>query len=99
MGAIHNDYKNALLIVCQDDWRLETVDRRMLEGLCNFVISPLMKLFNIGHEHVLHLDTILTRNALEIAMSQDKIEKRFNVEETKYFDSNWLQVILKKYPK
>jgi hypothetical protein len=99
MGALPSEYKNALLMVCQDDWREQTPDRRMLRGLCNFAISPMMKTFSIGREHVLHIDEVLVQDAFRVAQSQDRVERRFNLEPSRYYDPNWLQVILKDYPK
>ena len=99
MRVMHNDHKDAILVVCQDDWRLEPVERRMLRGLCNFVISPLMKLYGIGRERVLHVDSVLVEDAAAIAKSQDKVERRFDLQPSTYYDHNWLQVILKDYKK
>lgn len=99
MKLIPYDYKNSILIVCQDDWRLEPIDKRMLRCVCHLAITPIMKIYNIPKEKVVHLDSILVPDAYDKAQENDDLLKRYNLEKSVYYDPVWFQVILKDYIK
>jgi len=99
MKVIHHQYKNAFVICIQDDWRLEVPDRRMIEGICHFLISPLLREYKINRNNVVPLSDILVENALDIARFQDNILNRFDLSKAKYYDHIITQTTLKRFLK
>ena len=99
LNAIKYEYRDALLICLNEDFRLDPLETRLAEGICNFLIAPLQKQFGIDRNHVVFFDDILTNDADMIMMTNKDLQQRFMIEKSKYYDHNILQFVLKRYGK
>ena len=98
-GAISHIYKNAVCIAVNDDYRIDVPDRRMLKGLSNYVIAPLLWLYKMDRNNVLFIDDILNPNAEELVKKNKDKRLHFKLEKSKYYDNNQLIFQLKEYSK
>ena len=99
VNAIPSLYADSILIVVQEDYREEPVDRRMMAYLSNYVISPLMKLYGLGQERIAYIDEILVPDfAASVQKISDK-RRHWDIELSKYWDKNQLLFQLRNFSK
>ena len=99
VNAVKQFFQNSIVVALQDDFRIETVDRRMMAFLSNYLISPLMRIFNFGLERVYFFDETLILDWRYSLSKIKDIRRRFNLEPSKYFDKNMLMFQLKYFLK
>ena len=98
-GAISHDHKTAVCVAINADYRIDVPDKRMLKGLSNFVLAPLLWLYKMDRNNVLFIDDILLDNARDKAADNKDRRLRFKLENSKYWDHNQLMFQLKEYVK
>lgn len=97
--AINSQYDNAIVVAINEDYRVDSPEKRLLQGVSNFIITPLMRQFKISKENVLFIDDILDPDALALVHNTKDDLRKFNLEKSKYWDHNQLQFIIKEFLK
>jgi hypothetical protein len=98
-GAIHTQYSNSLLIMVADDYRIDVPSKRLLQGLANYIITPLMRQYKLSQERVLFIDSILRPDAKQTMLDNKDLNRRFMLDEATYYDHNQLLFTIKDYLK
>ena len=92
-------YRDAILVVVDEDWRLVIPNDRLIEGMCNFILTPLMQMFQITWENIKLIDDILFPNAYTDIKLHQNLEKRYMLEPSKYYNHEITHQIIKRYLK
>jgi len=98
-GAIPHGRKDDILIVLNDDFREGVPDRRMLQGIANFLITPMMREYGMAVNRVRFFDDALAPNAAEKALENKNQLRRFILEESRYWDHHQMESHVKEYLK
>jgi len=68
-GALPISYNDAILVVLQENYHNETMDKRLWRHLAHTVLTPLMRLYKLDRRHaVVFLENIINR---DVATSLD----------------------------
>lgn len=59
-GVIKPEYKNSIVVMLQDNFKLDTVDRRMCEQLNSKCLSELMRRYRLDPTRIKIIDDVLT---------------------------------------
>jgi len=97
--CINAYYKDAILIVVDEDYRLQIPSDRLIEGMCNYLISPLMQMFGMTRDNIKYIDQILLPGAAETMANHKELDKRYTLEKSKFYNHEILLNILKRFKK
>ena len=92
-GVLPIQYMDAILVVLQESYTLENIDRRLWKLLAHTTLSPLMRLFDVSKERVLFFENLVNREAVE----SEKWPFRWR--EPTFLDPIQLLLFLKEYEK
>ena len=103
LGVLNEYYKDAILIVLQEDYSVETLDNRILEILAHQVISPYLAEYDISrYNGVFFLERLLDYSIIE-EMNNSNVDLQakypFYSKEPTYLDEFQLEMFLKRYHK
>jgi hypothetical protein len=63
-GVLPVQYMDAILVVIQENYSVENVERRLWRVLANNLITPMMRLFDITKERVVFFEDLANREAV-----------------------------------
>ena len=63
-GVISVQYQDAILVVLQESYSVENVERRLWKVLANSTLTPLMRLFDVPKERVVFFENIADKEAV-----------------------------------
>ena len=92
-GVLPVVYSDAILVVLQENYSIESMDKRLWEVLAHTVITPLMREYNITNERVLFFEKIA---------NVDKVNSEewlFRWRDPKFLDPVQLDMYIKEYEK
>jgi hypothetical protein len=92
-GVLPVQYGDDILIVLQENYSVENVERRLWKILSNSTLTPLMRLFDIPKERVLFYENLVNREAV---IGPDW---PFRWREPTFLDPIQLMLVLKEYEK
>jgi hypothetical protein len=95
-GVIRYKYKDAILIVIQEDFNLDTPEDRMVKHLCDKLVCDLMREYSIRPEKVKKLDDILEDDWKE---QIEKNRLRYDIRPMRLFNMDNFRFIMNKYIK
>ena len=92
-GVIPVIYNYAILITLQENYSLESMDKRLWEVLAHSVITPLMREYSITNERVVFFENIVDRN------KANSEQWPFRWREPVFLDPIQLDMFIKEYEK
>lgn len=92
-GVLPVMYNDAILVVLQENYAVENVERRLWELLSHTVLTPLMRDYGVRKEQVLFYEQLASTTAV------DGPDWPFRYRKPTYLDPLQLQLYLKEYEK
>lgn len=92
-GVLPVMYNDAILVVLQENYAVENVERRLWEILSHTVLTPLMRDYGVRKEQVLFFEQLANRSAA------DGPDWPFRFRTPTFLDPLQLQLYLKEYEK
>lgn len=95
-GVIEYKYLNSILIVIGDDFSVNTIENRLVEHLCDKVITPLLRTYELDFTRVKYIDDCL-EESWEENLKYSTLEYKYV--KAKYFDFQTIKSNIDKYKK
>jgi hypothetical protein len=93
VGVIPIQYLDAILIVLQESYSLENIDKRLWKVLSNTTLSPLMRMLDIPKERVVFFEKLANEEMV------NSIKWNYRWSKPTFLDPIQLQMVLKEYEK
>jgi hypothetical protein len=92
-GVLPIQYAEAILVVLQENYGLETIELRLWRILANSLLTPLMRIFDIPRRNILYFERLANKAAAEGP------DWHYRLRSPTYLDPTQLDMILKEYEK
>ena len=92
-GVLGIEYVDAILVVTQENWGVEAVEKRLWQLLAHNVVTPLMRLFDVPRNRVVFFENLASRTAV------NGPDWNYRFREPTYLDPVVFDLFLKDYEK
>lgn len=93
-GIINPEYKNAIVIMLQDNFYIDMPDRRMWDQLNSKCISQLLRQYNLSPNRIKIIDECLTDNWKE---NLELSGLKYEITESKWYNKDIMRLSAEKY--
>jgi hypothetical protein len=99
VSAIDYAATDMLVVALKEDFRRSVPDRRLFEGLAQYVLTPLMRVHKLSKESVVFIDDVTAPDGPALALQHPDQLKRFVLSRSLYYDHNILVEMLNRFQK